>query len=1726
MNRLSIAQRMALLIAALLGFILGFGALTHIAFERYRINGPLYKEIVDRKNLVAQVLPPPMLLLEAYQLSLEIHDAKDWVQLDALAEQLARQRRIYEEEHRVWQSISIDPELRRLLDATRVPGGQMFEEAFDELIPARRAGNPEALDAALQAVNNAFLVHKQGVQALLDKTAQQVVAAESRAEAEVDRSTKWLAIALLLTMGLTAGSAVVIVRSITRPLSAATDAATAAAQGQARVEVLDSHQPNELGDLARAITTLREEADRVRTQGWIKRHVAEIATQLQQVSTIEDLGNKCLSALAPLMGLGRGQMYTVDTSSQTLHLRGSYAADAPTEHLVNVDLGEGLVGQCAQDRRPIVLRNIPKGFMKIVTGVGESDPAVLSLHPILHNDHLIGVMELAFVQEVKPEALELLDDLLPIIALSLQIVLRTQRTEQLLAESRLQSAALEKQAVRMEEQTVKLEAQQAEISRVLKEQNAIFEQAPVGIAYVANGLITRVNQRIGSLFARDVSDLVDTSPEVLFKSREDYKAFMSAAGGELARKGRAYLQWELRRVDGSFFTAEISGQSIDSQDRLNAAIWMVEDVTERQATQRALSENQALLSAVLDAIPDRIFFKDLEGVLIGANRAYCSTLGKPKADIIGRRDSELFEPDLVEVFAREFETVVSNKEALRVERRQQAANGAVHIFDTLLSPFFDIEGRTLGVLGVSHDVTERRALEDQVVGQRAALQSVLDSSPVCTAFSTGGVFRYANPEFVRALGAGEGDLAASIYLSPQDRLDLLNAVEAGGAVRNHEMRLKGATGETRDFLVSFLPMEHDGQQGLMGFLLDITERKTMEEQVKQANADLSVERSLMQAVFDSIPDLIFAKDAHGTYLNCNKAFGALVGRSPSDIKGATDFALFPADVAEFFRGKDVAMLAEGVSKSNEEWVQYPDGHKVLLDTLKTPFWDEQGQLLGLLGISRDITQRKLTEVELVEARDAAQEATRAKSDFLANMSHEIRTPMNAIIGMSHLALKTDLNQKQRNYIEKVHRSAENLLGIINDILDFSKIEAGKMTLESVDFRLEDVMDHLANLVGLKTEDKGLELLFDVGLDVPTALVGDPLRLGQVLINLGNNAVKFTDRGEVVVRVERAVVPELPETEVELHISVRDSGIGMTEDQVGRLFQSFSQADASTTRRYGGTGLGLAISKGLVEQMKGRIWVESELGKGSTFHVLARFGIHDRAVPRRSISAGQLSGKRALVADDNAAAREILSTMLTQLGMVVDVGRDGAQALELAHRAIDLGEPHDLAIIDWQMPQADGVEVIHQLQQRQTGTLPSMILVTGYGKEDAAAAARARGVSLGSVLNKPVTLQSLSEALVTLFPIDLDASDTSHDDGSDLQASMAGLEGLRILLVEDNEMNQELAMELLSQAGIEVIVAGNGQLALEVLASDADFDGVLMDCQMPVMDGYTASRRIREDARLEGLPVVAMTANAMSGDKEKVLEAGMLDHISKPLNVHAMFSTIRKWMTPTRRNVQERGIKGSPQDEVAAVQATVVEPDEIPPLPGINTRAGLATTMGKAALYKKLLQRFHDSQSDFVRAFERSQGEDDAGAPARLAHTLKGNAGNIGAKGVQEAAARLEAACLQGAARPQLDEALLEVERALKPVMAGLERWLEGEASIRAEAGGGASAVSQPEFERSLQRLRELLMESDFEAESFVAELLERLNGSPPAGMLAEVARLVDDYNFAQALKTLDDSLGQ
>ena len=580
-----------------------------------------------------------------------------------------------------------------------------------------------------------------------------------------------------------------------------------------------------------------------------------------------------------------------------------------------------------------------------------------------------------------------------------------------------------------------------------------------------------------------------------------------------------------------------------------------------------------------------------------------------------------------------------------------------------------------------------------------------------------------------------------------------------------------------------------------------------------------------------------------------------------------------------------------------DWAHHRlDGSHFDADVTMMSLSDEDPELFFV--IVEDVTQRRATEAALSAATADAQAAAKAKSAFLANMSHEIRTPMNAVIGMTHLALAENPPERVRHYVNKAHHAATSLMQILNDVLDLSKIEAGHLELESIEFELQDVLNEVADVLGLAAEGKGIELLFSAPPDLPSRLIGDPTRLRQVLLNLGSNAVKFTDTGSVTLGLS---AEQIEGDALRLHGWVKDSGIGLSREQIDRLFQPFTQGDASTTRRHGGTGLGLAITHQLIERMGGRIWVESKLGEGATFHFTAVMRASERPRPMAP-TRESWEGRRALIVDDHPDARDVLANMVSSMGLHAEVAASGEEALARLDESL---LPHDWLLVDWKMPGMDGLALARRIQSRPRQERPCILLVTAFDRQSAMEAAA--DVNLAGVLTKPVTpstlFNSLTEALDTNRATTTRPLQQRPAEGvtMPMPPDTSGLAGRHVLLVEDQPLNQELAMELLQRAGIRVTLARDGQDALDTLAKLEAHgqrpDGVLMDCQMPRMDGYSATQHIRHDGRWLDLPIIAMTASALASDREQALAAGMNDHVAKPLDIEQMFKTLRRWLGP-------------------------------------------------------------------------------------------------------------------------------------------------------------------------------------------------------------------------------------
>lgn len=753
---------------------------------------------------------------------------------------------------------------------------------------------------------------------------------------------------------------------------------------------------------------------------------------------------------------------------------------------------------------------------------------------------------------------------------------------------------------------------------------------------------------------------------------------------------------------------------------------------------------------------------------------------------------------------------------------------------------------------------------------------------------------------------------------------------------------------------------------------------------------------LFEQVFNDLPTRVYWRDQDLRLLGGNRAFCQDMGVTDQALSGKADEEISVLASNPLLLQRDQLTYNAKSASCNEELELHLSSDKRWVEHSSVPLYDDDRNIIGILGSYYDISGIKSVAEQMQKAKETAEQANQAKGEFLANMSHEIRTPINAIVGMANLCLKTELNQKQKRYINVIDSSSQALLGVINDILDFSKIDVGKLTIERIPFDLQNVLSSLADMFAYKAYDKDLEFIINLPANIPTKLLGDPLRLNQVLVNLVSNAIKFTDEGEINVAV---TLLEKSDTQVWLRISVTDTGIGMDEEQRANLFQAFTQADSSTTRKYGGTGLGLAISRRLIQLMQGDIGVTSGVGQGSAFYVELALPLQKHQDDsHHQYLTQKLQGCKVLAIDDNLSTREMIQEILRSYQVDVKVCRTAEQAIELYRQSVSEGQPYQLILVDWRLPGMDGLEFCQRITDNYPAEQqPKLILATGYYIEELSDKARQAGVA--DILSKPYTASALGHSLSSvLFP----GSSTAQDSNAQQVKIPKSILRAPVLVVEDNEINQQVAKELLSSHQFQVDIAEHGQAALEALEKK-QYAIVLMDIQMPVMDGLTAARKIRAHYNYQQLPILAMTANAMSGDEERSLAAGMQGHIAKPINEQQLLKAIVKWAVPGDYEQHESA------EPEAGSESSSPTPNKVkyPQTKGINFDAALARLGNNVELYLKLVEQLHQQYqnsamkvSDFI-----TRGQHDSAR--RYFHSLKGAAGNLGLDSLQSKAGELE-----------------------------------------------------------------------------------------------------------------------
>ncbi|BCS87724.1 response regulator [Pseudodesulfovibrio sediminis] len=912
----------------------------------------------------------------------------------------------------------------------------------------------------------------------------------------------------------------------------------------------------------------------------------------------------------------------------------------------------------------------------------------------------------------------------------------------------------------------------------------------------------------------------------------------------------------------------------------------------------------------------------------------------------------------------------------------------------------------------------------------------------------------------------------------------------------------------------------------------------MAEQVQLREKELKQSEEQYRRLFETSIEGVIVLDADMNISMANQILADMFGYTKEEIIGKPVSSLMhPDDLEE--HEKEMEKRRAGYASQYERKMVRKDSSVLWAIVSSSPMLSENGEYLGSFGMITNISDlrtaqaelklaydvmeqrviertdelnkmnrlltseihiRKQTEKEIIEAKEAAEQATKAKSEFLANMSHEIRTPMNAIIGMTHLAKMTELTVAQQDYLEKIDISARSLLGIINDILDMSKIEAGMLSVEAVGFKLDQVLEQLATIVSPRANEKKLEFLINVADNVPPAVVGDSMRLSQILINLCNNAVKFTESGSVVVSIH---IVEKTDKDVKLRFAVKDEGIGIQSDKIGDLFQPFTQADASTTRKYGGTGLGLNLCNQLVSLMGGEIGAESEFGKGSLFWFEVTFPIHYEQDPHAQLPE-DLRGLSVLVVDDNSTSRIILKGMLEHMGLKVDLATSGREALELL-RTMPVESAYKLLIIDWRMPGMDGLQTASTiLSDANIKVKPPMFMVSAYG--NATLVKKTTDLGFKGLLFKPVNQSFLFNLVVETLGKGL----VTKGERQHLDANTSTLNGAQVLLVEDNAINRQVVQEILASVGVNVAEVENGQEALDYL-DENDVDLVLMDIQMPVMDGHRAASLIRKQSRFNNLPIIAMTAHAMVEDVEKSKANGMNGHIAKPFDPDDLFAVLLQWIKPHRVSVQpqekEESNSGSSSGSIDSMQ-------------GIDVELGLRRARGNEKLYKNLLllldEKYAEAADDIAKALAEGRTEDGIG----LAHSVKGTSGMLGAMELFEAAGHLENV-LDEQAEDEIESALERFTRELDIVIESISVLKEASRGERVLRQGQVSDLA--DLHHVIEALKDPLSQgAPVDCRAGAEKVKELVWPDSVHTELEHMLKLIAEYDFKKALAVLED----
>ena len=1217
--------------------------------------------------------------------------------------------------------------------------------------------------------------------------------------------------------------------------------------------------------------------------------------------------------------------------------------------------------------------------------------------------------------------------------------------------------------------------------------------------------ITWINQGFTRITGYSATDALGRTPAELLGSGSADPAALKALADSAAAGTGCRVEILNRAKGGRLYWVDTEIQPLhDAEGRLTGFMEIGSDVTERhqarEQLEAALRDNDALLQTLnLHAI---VSVADGAGCITEVNDAFCRISGYCREELVGRNHRIINSGSHPAEFWRALWRDIHAGTPWRGELCNRAKDGSLYWVDTFIAPFKGADGRIEKYISIRTDITAGKQIEADLRRSNEVINSVLENLPCgLSVFDADMKLVASNREFRRLL-----ELPDALFDAPTLHLDDLlrcdpSPTQTGGGDIDGRLPDLLKTSRQPNLAHHFERTRPDGTQlevrrapmpggGFVTTYVDITSSRA-------AQAEIERSAQLLRSAIDAIDEAFVLFDPDDHLVFCNDKYRQAYPLSSDLVVPGIPFE-------ELLRkGAERGQYPEAVGRVDQWVAERVAIHRAGDCSLVVKLDD---------GRSLRIIERKMADghtagfrvdiTELVRATEAAEEASRAKSRFLANMSHEIRTPMNAILGMLALLQRTDLGARQADYAAKSADAARSLLGLLDDILDISKVEAGKMHLDPQPFRLDQLLHDLSVILAVSVGHKKIELLFDIDPALPHHLVGDAMRLKQVLINLAGNAIKFTSEGEIVLSVKML---QQNDADVVLRFAVRDTGIGIAAEDQARIFTGFTQAETSTTRRYGGSGLGLAISQRLVALMGGKLEIDSVPNQGSLFHFDIALPVAAAAIGVATAAPPAPAAWRALVVDDHPLARDVLARMGRSLGWIVDGAAGGEDALEMLQRQAAAGVAYRAVFIDWQMPGMDGWQTSARIRDLGLAdSAPIIVMTTAQGRELLTERNQTEQALLDGFLVKPITASMLLDAVV-------DAAATRARPPGSLSGPAdyrPRLAGIRLLLVEDNRNNQQVARELLEHEGAIVQIANDGQEAIDAVAAALpQFDIVLMDLQMPVMDGFTATCRIRADFGLQTLPIVAMTANAMAADREACLAAGMNDHVGKPFDINHLVRVLRKHTG--RQQAGAGALATRPPAPSAAVRAAAAAA-------AVDIQGAVLRLGGDAAVYRRLLRSFASDLPNMAEQVDTCVATGRMADAARALHTLKGLAATLGAHQLATVAAGAEQQLTDNTAPATVASALQRASAAMTEAGPALAALLDALHAADAAPGDSSTSTDAVPLQAALRTLAVHLRNADMAATTVMADL-QRQYGADLGQRLRPLDEAVAALDFTRAL---------